>query len=179
MNVSETPAASSSPPEESITSEPPTGGDAHEAMSPSAPAPTSVPEADPFLGMGRDLGTFLGGMPLDLSGPPVAPPTLFAPPPLAVEPAVAPEVAADIVVAAGDSAALDRLDDDSEGSLGDYLSKMNAEEPRQELFEATPDSLDTLPDSMGPISDVVEVLGEESHCAATNVRCPTRRADGG
>jgi pSer/pThr/pTyr-binding forkhead associated (FHA) protein len=124
---------------------------------PSVPTP---PRIDPFLGMGRDLETFLGGMPLDLSAPAAPRATsVFAPAPESLEPAApAPEVAADIVTSA-DADASPGLD--SEESLSDILA---SEEPREELFESTPESLDSLPDdSMGPISDVVEVLGESSH----------------
>ncbi len=147
--------------EESVLFEPPVVD-----IAAAAPLPPSAPGAvvDPFFGMGRDLGTFLGGMPLDLSRP--APPmtSLFAPPQLAVNPLVAaPEVAADIVVALPGDGDVANVNDESEESLGYHLSKMNADEPPQELFEATPDFLDALPDSMGHISDVVEVLGEHPH----------------
>ena len=123
-----------------------------------------VADADPFFGMSRDLVTFLGGMPLDLSGPPPAVTSLFAPstvPSAPVTPVL--EIAADIVVAA--EAASSGASDDSEKSISNYLA--NAEEPQQDLFESTPDSLDSLPDSMRPIRDVVEVLGEHPGTGAS------------
>jgi pSer/pThr/pTyr-binding forkhead associated (FHA) protein len=137
---------------------------AESAPTPSEPA-SSHPAPDPFFGMARDLGTFLGGMPIDLSTPPVVPiSSLFAPPDVSSKPiAATPEVAADIVVAS--PAEPENVGEDADESIGRYLSKMDDEQPQQDLFESTPDSLDSLPDSMRPIDDVVEVLGEHPHAA--------------
>src|SRR6185436_5474871 len=58
------------------------------APAPPPAPPPRAPAFNPFMGMGRDAGSFIGGLPLDLSGP--DPFSIESPPPRASSRAAAP-----------------------------------------------------------------------------------------
>ena len=123
-------------------------------------APPARPQMNPFFGMERDLGTFIGGMPLPLAPTPQAgalaaatvPPAPQAPTEFAASkpPAPAPATPAPGALTfdehPGDELDLDKL--------------FEGEEPL-ELFDETADQLDTLPDSLDPIHDIGGAIGEQ------------------
>ncbi len=51
---------------------------------------------------------------------------------------------------------------EGEETIGSFLSRLEASEPPAELFESTPDALDALPDSMGTLTEITDVLGEHA-----------------
>jgi pSer/pThr/pTyr-binding forkhead associated (FHA) protein len=100
------------------------------------PPPASPPAMNPFLGMSRDMDSFIGGMPLSLAKS--APPAPHGPPPTTAAPSPAePQTL-------------------SFSNGPDSIPPLDLSVPEQplELFDQTPERLDAIPDSLGPISSV-------------------------
>ncbi|HEY2586110.1 MAG TPA: FHA domain-containing protein [Tepidisphaeraceae bacterium] len=133
---------------------------------PTEPSATPGPRLDPFFGMQRDMGSFIGGLPLALKTPPPAtagaaatatpPARPVAAPPTAppVAPAVATASSARATPAAGAKTAVQQPSHEMD------LDKLFEGEEPLELFDETADQLDKLPDSLAPISDESGALAE-------------------
>ncbi len=129
---------------------------------PFIPAPSSRPGPDPLRGMGRDLGSFLGGLPLNLAAPLPMTRVFAATSTEPTPPASAADekpVAGDTDIVTGD--ARDELEPSFETPEAQEAGGLESAGPPTDLFESTPESLDQLPDSMHAITDVVEVIGEK------------------
>ncbi len=138
---------------------------------------------DPFVGMSRDSASFLGGVPIVL--PPRVLPFAGAleesltlsssndavgipePHQAMTEPeSLEQELPTEALI----SEPLEQLTteesidfpENGEESIGSFLSRLEASEPPAELFESTPDALDALPDSMGTLSEITDVLGDHA-----------------
>lgn len=112
---------------------------------PLEPAPPIRRPMDPYLGMQRDLGSFIGGMPLAL-----APSVVEAP---AVRPSEPPPVVNSATPA--EEQIEFHTDPDGLPELDDAL--FEGEEPL-ELFDETAEKLDALPDDLEPIADITGAL---------------------
>lgn len=125
-----------------------------EPPAPQAEAPSARPRPSlsPFFGMERDLGSFIGGMPLTLNSAAADTiPTAPAAPRAVDRPAAEPQQAQTVNASSTDDLEFEKLFD--------------GEEPL-ELFDETADQLDNLPDSLDPISDVGSVIGEPTASSA-------------
>lgn len=146
-------------------------GDPSTPRSEAPPAPPARQPMNPFFGMERDLGSFIGGMPLALATPAPDAPTAKVPPAseaptTPAKPAPWPAEARAVNDASKEDLELERL--------------FEGEEPL-ELFDETSDQLDKLPDTLEPISDLGSAIGEPSHAApavprVTGAPAPTLRS---
>lgn len=132
--------------------------------SPPSEAPRPMrPPMNPFFGMERDMGSFIGGMPLPLGASPPpqmqvvkAPAPAIVPAPnsaAATEPA-SPAPASTTVAANEPVPSTQQPEDEF-----DFDKLFEGEEPL-ELFDENPEQLDKLPDSLEPISDLGIAIGE-------------------
>ncbi|HZL38596.1 MAG TPA: hypothetical protein VFC78_25030, partial [Tepidisphaeraceae bacterium] len=165
--------------------------------------PPIAPASDPLFGMSRDFGTFLGGVPLMLAPTAAAPPTFGDRPvvvrrdPLGLSPGHAAQVRQPLIepgpprheqananantnVELTDQTATRAMAPVSDAAAPPNSSPASApargqspaDEP-PELFDATPEALDTLPDdSLEAISDVTQVLGEAPMAPAAHAPAP-------
>jgi pSer/pThr/pTyr-binding forkhead associated (FHA) protein len=152
-------------------------------VDPVAPAPAALPAQhpaatpsplDPFFGMGRDLGSFIGGMPLALNTAAAA-----AAAPAAATPAASVAVpaapSAPVATPAASAAPVPAKPAANEPSADLDLDKLFEGEEPLELFDETADQLDKLPESLAPISDVSGALAEPKDGPAP---APARAASG-
>jgi pSer/pThr/pTyr-binding forkhead associated (FHA) protein len=135
---------------------------------PAQPAAAPRPPLDPFFGMGRDMGSFIGGMPLALNtAPTAAAPAAVAPAtPTAATPAVATPTSSPIAAPTGAAPTSGRPPAESLADVD--LDKLFEGEEPLELFDETADQLDKLPDSLAPIADESDVLAEPKAGPATS-----------
>lgn len=144
--------------------------DAHGPSEPRAkatPALPARPPMNPFFGMERDMGSFIGGMPLALNvststqSPEVVQPASTATAPTA--PTVAPPTetrpnTAESTLAAAATSGPITIDEQPQDELD--LDKLFEGEEPLELFDETAEQLDKLPDSLEPITDLESTIGE-------------------
>lgn len=156
--------------------------DAGEPVSePVAPPPPAA--VDPFFGMERDLGSFIGGMPLPLASDAAAEPYGEVQQPADEEPAPdwpepSPAVATTDVAAPAEAGSARELtgfvpgeeptltfSNEPEG-LPPLDESLLADPEPLELFDESGEKLDALPDKVEPIDDLNSVLEEPSGNAA-------------
>lgn len=115
-------------------------------------APAS-PTFDPFRGMGRDMGSFIGGLPLNL----VAGDPFGAPPPPPLVPPSEPEATA-FAAPVPDAPRVERRRMEPEPSF--ELPGPKIEEPLSPVADATApiDALDPIFDPLSPVSPANEVM---------------------
>ncbi|HSU66951.1 MAG TPA: FHA domain-containing protein [Tepidisphaeraceae bacterium] len=165
-----------------------------EAAAPPSEAPAepatgseSSGPVDPYFGMQRDMGSFIGGMPLKFAAPagvapvfataPVAPPTLpqtqpaAQPAPVAPAPGASSESAAPAAISAPEPKTAEPAGDEPLQFAEDAHdvppldeALFDGEEPL-ELFDETADRLDALPDSLAPIDDETGALADAAPAA--------------
>jgi len=126
------------------------------ALADEPPALPMRPPMNPFFGMERDLGTFIGGMPLQLA-PPGPQPAVSVVAPAPSEPAV-PVASTPPRSAPPGTAAPLTFDEEPNAELD--LDKLFEGEEPLELFDETADQLDKLPDLLDPINDIGGAIGE-------------------
>jgi pSer/pThr/pTyr-binding forkhead associated (FHA) protein len=155
------PVAGQPPPFDPLGSPPTAEARSETRMDAAPPASSARPQMNPFFGMERDLGTFIGGMPLPLAPAPQAAAVAAAPPrpapqaPTQLAPSTAPAPAADESPAGPEALTFDEQPD----TEMDLDKLFEGEEPL-ELFDETADQLDTLPDSLDAINDIDGAIGE-------------------
>jgi pSer/pThr/pTyr-binding forkhead associated (FHA) protein len=166
------------PPDATFDAAPPSA----RSEAPAPGRPTFAPPINPFFGMERDLGRFIGGMPLPLTAPPpqTQRPAAMADDafPLPSTPRAASSEAAPLRALNLDSANL--VEHSTTGSAPTTkddeldLDKLFEGEEPLELFDETADQLDKLPDSFDPISDLGSTIGEPA--GGPVVPAPSRTA---
>lgn len=133
------------------------------ALEAGPPPGPKQPPMNPFFGMERDQGSFIGGMPLPLAVPPpqvllsgthAAQPSALRPAPIDAERASSGAPPARTPVDTGSL----KFQDDPKAELD--LDKLFEGEEPLELFDETADQLDQLPDSLEPLADLDAALGQ-------------------
>lgn len=168
-----------------VTSEPaiaptpvePAASDAAPAEAPAAPRP----RLNPFFGMQRDMGSFIGGLPLSLNPPgpasdaaamaATAPVRPVPTPPM--DPAPTPAPAAPVAPGATAAPAAGAKPAAQQAGHDLDLDKLFEGEEPLELFDETAEQLDKLPDTLAPISDVSGALAEPTSAPAAPAAAPT------